>query len=105
MTIGCWTISNLSSLINLFVSLILYYFNKDYLFISIFTICLTIQLNPYYLLLLAPLILHFNQRKFSLIFIFVTSSILFLCLNLYLEENWKDMFRNTFGFLLVYLFY
>nr|CAD2201952.1 unnamed protein product [Meloidogyne enterolobii] len=100
MTIGCWTISNLSSLINLFVSLILYYFNKDYLFISIFSICLTIQLNPYYLLLLAPLILHFNQRKFSLIFIFVTSSILFLCLNLYLEENWKDMFRNTFGFFL-----
>ncbi|KAF7634189.1 hypothetical protein Mgra_00006367 [Meloidogyne graminicola] len=100
MTIGCWTISNLSSLVNLFVSLSLYYFIKDNLFASILSLSLTTQLNPYYLILLAPLLLNFNKQKFLLILLFMVLSCLLFSLNLLLENNWKDMLKSTFGFFL-----
>ncbi|KAF7623523.1 N-acetyltransferase domain-containing protein [Meloidogyne graminicola] len=83
MTIGCWTIQIFHNL-----------------FASILSLSLTTQLNPYYLILLAPLLLNFNKQKFLLILLFMVLSCLLFSLNLLLENNWKDMLKSTFGFFL-----
>lgn len=122
MTIGCWTVCNLSAIVNVLVSasmfftikscLIQYIFHFlaiyllcyddhfiDHLFASIFTLALAIQLNPYYAILFAPIFLQFRHRLLAALTLSISIISLLLALNFAIEPNSSDLLRSTLAFL------
>lgn len=69
------------------------------LLLSILSLGLVVQLNPYYVVLIAPIILQFKAQKFSAVLLFIFAIISIYGVNFIFVSNPHDLFRNTLKFL------
>jgi len=102
MSIGCCSVNSLAVIVNAFLATSLLFSIKGNLLISTFSLALAVQLNPYYAILLAPIVIRFKERFewILALFCFAVSYSTLFALNFSLVNNSRNLFESVIGFFL-----